>query len=407
MAKKLNIRIKRFQKEFHRDNVDLVKAINKIENFLSKYYLITSDSFMHYRNGKRNKNKVILAIIMRIAMALSIIKYFLSFITKNRMIMALINDETNLVGNPRLVSLMLSLFIGEILLGGIYLQYTDMSNTCFPFDFLQMLKVYSRSNKFNMRNQRKFGRRIYLVVNILFKGFYVLAIVSSLTILLALCLAYYKSKQEYYLPCLLFWSLVTIISQIQFQSIIISFCALAIIIGLYLRNKFQELNDSIVYFTKQNDIESMLRVIIEHDAVAVLAHKLNKSCRFYIFIIVFMEVPALQLMSYMTYQESTTSSARLTSWSFFVSYIVLLVPLSMIATNITRWAHRPINRVYSFMAKNKVDLKSQMKLQIFIERLSGPPIGFYCLNFFPVTNYEFYQYILTVASNHLLFMETF
>ena len=357
MAKKLNIRLNRLQKEFKQDNIYLVKAINKIENFGTRYNLITSDSIQDYMNGKRNTNKIIIVTLMRIAMALCIIKYLLSFFTKNRMIMALINDETHLVGNPRLVSLMLSMLIGCIQLVGLCLQHMIITNSFYALDFMQMLKVFSRSNRFYMRNHRKFGRRINLVVSVLIDGYYVLVIGSSLTFILALCLSYNESNGEYYLPCLFFWCFVTVLAHVYFQSQTVFLIVISILVVLYLIYKFKDLDKSIAYFAKLRDVNSMIRVIIEHDAVAVLTHKLNKVARFDILVLLYFGAPALQLLSYMTHQEKTLLNARLTSWSFLISYSLLFLPMCMMVTKFNQWAHRPINRIYFFLAKSKVDLR--------------------------------------------------
>ena len=407
MAKPLNYYLKRMQKDAINDNNDLVKAVKEMEKFARSFHLMTSDSINDYMIGKRNNRKVILATLMRIALGLYIIKYVISFFTKNRMIMALINDETNLVGNPRLVSLMLSLWMGTAQLGGMYLQYIDMSHEFFYWDFMQMLKVSSGSIRIKMRNRAKYGRRILRMVNFLLKGYFLLAVISSsLAFILALFISYYKSR-DYNLTCFIFWSVITLVAQINAQSQFAFLISLTLLAEFYLKNKFKDLDESLAYFIDLGDTKSIMRVIFEHNSLAVLFHRLNKSGSFYVFLLYYFGTPALQLMSYMTHQESTTLHARYTSWGFILVYLPVITLITMMAANISRWAHRPLSRINSLVAKSKLNLFYQMKFQIFIERLSGPPMAYYCLNLFPMNSYEFYQFISIVAVNHILILSNY
>ena len=72
----------------------------------------------------------------------------------------------------------------------------------------------------------------------------------------------------------------------------------------------------------------------------------------------------------------------------------------------SRQAHKGYGVLHSFMAQYRITRYESLKVQAFVERLStGPHIGFYCLDVFPMNDYEFYQYLTIVAKNYFLLLE--
>ena len=76
----------------------------------------------------------------------------------------------------------------------------------------------------------------------------------------------------------------------------------------------------------------------------------------------------------------------------------------------TKFAHRPQFAFYTLLLsrdhnKNRMTFKVRYKLMRFIERLSGPVIGFYCYDLFPMTTYEFTDYILDSMVSFLLIVK--
>ena len=89
-----------------------------------------------------------------------------------------------------------------------------------------------------------------------------------------------------------------------------------------------------------------------------------------------------------------------------------LVTLGMtgIFASATKFAHRPQFAFYTLLLSpehntNRMSLKARYKLMRFIERLSGPVIGFYCYDLFPLTTYEFTDYILDSMVSFLLIVK--
>ena len=69
-------------------------------------------------------------------------------------------------------------------------------------------------------------------------------------------------------------------------------------------------------------------------------------------------------------------------------------------------AHSPYKRINSFIVKQSqskiIEIRQNIKLLNFIERLGGPDIAVYCLNLFPLNYYQFYLLIAAVSYNFFL-----
>ena len=81
---------------------------------------------------------------------------------------------------------------------------------------------------------------------------------------------------------------------------------------------------------------------------------------------------------------------------------LLFLSLNLMASSFTATAHNSIKLLYTFMAYNKLSLMQKMKIYLFIQKLSGKTIGFYCFDLFAFNNYMFYNYVTYVAVTYFL-----
>ncbi len=51
------------------------------------------------------------------------------------------------------------------------------------------------------------------------------------------------------------------------------------------------------------------------------------------------------------------------------------------------------------IARKSVDIKIKIKVHQLIEKLSGPAIGYYCYEFFPLTTYQIYLYFCQLCND--------
>ena len=408
MSTKLKTRLKRVHNKIDHDNMELVNAINLIEWIATTYYVLASNSIRDYMKGNQRRDRIIAATLMRIVTAICLVKYTIAFFSKNKLIMAMINDETKIIGNPRLISLMCTMCWVTLSTSGISTLYLDMSKTFFDLEFMQLLKYQSTRVKLNWANRIEYGKRMNKLVNYLYRIYFYGAVPwLSITFTTALFLSYLKSNGEYYFISLILWIIIIIITLVHAFSMTIFIVSALNLSAFYLKNKFKELDQSFAYFVTLGDGQALSRLINYHNYTAVLAHRIDRFVSIVTFNNYFFATIGIQLMSYITHEKSTTVYFRISFGTLVIFLVCSVFGFNLISANINRWAHRPINRLYSFVAMNKLNLKSQLKFQIFIERLSGPPIGYYCLNLFPMNNFELYKYISYVAMNHILILSNF
>jgi len=74
---------------------------------------------------------------------------------------------------------------------------------------------------------------------------------------------------------------------------------------------------------------------------------------------------------------------------------------------IPKEVHRPYNKLNTIIARNQTTTVLKLKVLGLIEKLSGPVIGIYCLDFFPFTRYEFYVYLVNCIKYFILLMDLF
>ena len=55
-----------------------------------------------------------------------------------------------------------------------------------------------------------------------------------------------------------------------------------------------------------------------------------------------------------------------------------------------------------FCWKRKTNIRMELKIDSFIDRLNSQFVGFYCFNLFKFTKLAFYQYIFTLSSSYFL-----
>ena len=95
-----------------------------------------------------------------------------------------------------------------------------------------------------------------------------------------------------------------------------------------------------------------------------------------------------------------------------IALTIFLFLFSLNTAMLWHAAHSPYKRVNSFVVQQSLDksnafariieIRRNIKLLNFLERLGGPDIAVYCLDLFPLNYYEFYLLIATISSNFFL-----
>jgi hypothetical protein len=144
--------------------------------------------------------------------------------------------------------------------------------------------------------------------------------------------------------------------------------------------------------------------IEEHNQITILCMKNNQSVNLILLIIYYLYSPLIDMVLYLAiYIDHFYIKLLGISVTFFL--ILFLFLFSSTTVWLRKSAHFPYNNLNSIIAKQKwIPLSKKMKIVSLIERLAGSEIAVYCYDFFPLNNYEFYQFIASIVGNFFLLM---
>jgi len=135
-------------------------------------------------------------------------------------------------------------------------------------------------------------------------------------------------------------------------------------------------------------------------------HRINGNIRHMFLICYFFSVPAIDLLVLLSIdKEIDTFNRILTSICSAIGFILLFLINYSLAV-VPKEAHRSYNKLNSIIARKPAKPLNLAVLGL-IEKLSGPVIGFYCLDLFPFTNFEFYLYIFNCIQYFMLLIRLF
>jgi len=149
-----------------------------------------------------------------------------------------------------------------------------------------------------------------------------------------------------------------------------------------------------------------MRAIVEHNAITRTTHTLNEFISIIIFIVYFMAIPYWLLLLYSFQNRQSSSLLKLYT---FVSILLFLLffSVSSLLAMLAKSAHKCYPLLYSILMTRSLTYRQRLRIESMISRLSGPVIGFYCLDLFPMNSYEFSQLILISVANYLFIIGLF
>ena len=156
-------------------------------------------------------------------------------------------------------------------------------------------------------------------------------------------------------------------------------------------------------FGSVRDIE---RAIDCHNIVVKECEDINRMYKIITFIIYYIASPSMILCTRLALSKDLDPIIKYPL--FLIAFIAgcVFVGMNFLSSLIRRTAHRPRLLLYKYLDRS-LTLRHRMKIMAFIEKLCGPDIGFYCLDLFPMNNYEFYLYITNCVKNYILFDQLF
>ena len=150
----------------------------------------------------------------------------------------------------------------------------------------------------------------------------------------------------------------------------------------------------------------MYTKFVEHNDCCKLTADLNRKLRLIYFIYYFLIIPFIDLAIIVVINESNIFyKSSIGSVAFIV--IINLFVFNYMSALVSSEAHNSYTILNSIIASKSFKLNLNLKTLTLIERLSGPEIGFYCLDLFPLNNYEFYIFCVNCAKNFILLIDLF
>ena len=142
-----------------------------------------------------------------------------------------------------------------------------------------------------------------------------------------------------------------------------------------------------------------------HNKISVCADQLNSMFNYLIFILFYFAKIPLNGLLYISNDSNTNIYARIIMVVLLLVCVTVLFTVNLMSVSVSKWAHTSYKLMFGLLCITRMPLECRTKIERFIERLSGPGIGFYCLNMFVINNYVFFGYVMSWLSNYFLIVE--
>ncbi len=105
------------------------------------------------------------------------------------------------------------------------------------------------------------------------------------------------------------------------------------------------------------------------------------------------EVQVLVLLLSLALNSTFNLYIRISYYVVIVQICIALYVFNYIASSYSTSAQSFTSIMYKFLNEKQISIERKLKIDAFIEKMSGPVIGFYGLDFFPFNSYELYRYM--------------
>ena len=397
--------LRRVHNNFMVRNVDESNAIIKVEKFCKRYLILSSNSFEDYINGKQTKVGKFWAIFSRIILIIYLLRSFALFHSNHKLVQFITCDFFYILGDPKICSIVMWVNQTSVLMASLHVQYEEWNKSAEVLNFLQSLKTKSLNTKLNARNRRRFGLRVNLMTKYMIEFFHKsVSFFVGLVFNSTLIMVYFDPKTEYSIVIIIFWSIVTILWSIYFYSVVTFVAYIWYLSTIFLNYKFSEIHELIERSVKTGDKQLLMNSIHIHNSAAVLTHSLNKYFKELIFIVYYIATPGILLICYVSHEKSTEFVPRIVAAFVFVLIFSMVFAMNLLSANVIHSANKSYPLLYKFLLENRLTLKELLKIQSFVEHLSGHEIGFYCKNMFAMNISNFSEFLLGCFSNYILIL---
>ena len=364
-----------------------------------------------YMQEKKNKKREFWVTMVKLMVYIQVYKvFFMGFIDDIRFRL-LIQDYTLFSnGNRLLYALATSSLCTLMLVIPFLFQYWEMSRQVPIWKIYHLIKYRIIKYPLNTKHYRKycFGLKI---LSLVFYNSYLNTLTIIITIYHIFSFGSYpKQRFEIYSIIGQILGNITFFFTYYYTNAYVNFLVFNWPFStLYLKYKFEEINTKIELSLKQMNIRLLMNAIHEHNYVERLTRNINFVFSRIIFISYYNFTLTSQLFLYMAQREDILLIHRIIFQILAIIWILCLSLMNITLSQIITRAHKSYPKLFSmiFNENIRMNLKQRLKLWSFMEKLSGPQIGFYCYDLFAMNSYEFYQYITIYVSNYILIVTLF
>lgn len=379
-----------------------------LEKFMANYYLLVSPTFSDYVLGNRPPKRKLIVAALNIFGWIVNLRFAILAIVNKPWIWTLLGDPNYIAGKPNLISLMLLSFgCLATTVGNVY-HNMERNKKLDVISYIH--KIWNKSDNYQLSHEynSKYCHRIKLVAeHVLKRSVDFPAVVIILTNFLASIVVYFHSDYNYSAITLIIWNISLSIWIFQCFAKSWADFFLFYITVLYLKYQFKQIKDQVRRSFQKNNVILLMNAINKHHFYSQLTTKFNNLFKYNLAIVYFTSGPALALLLSLALNSTFNLYIRIAYYVVIVQICIALYVFNYIASSYSSSAHSFTSIMYKFLNEKQISIEHKLKINTFIEKITGPAIGFYCLDFFPFNSYELYRYIMFISASYILVNNAF
>ena len=291
----------------------------------------------------------------------------------------------------------------------VIMHVQELRNQCYMLTFLNDYK-HKRTIALNPIHGRRLAVNANLISKYLIRQtFWPLTVITILLFVGATLVAYLDPDSGFNIISVVTWSILLSLFMVNCFGLVCVGFLIWVICCLYLIYKFKELSEKVKHSIQVRNVSLLMSAITEHNSVSKLTKQLNDFFSLMIFIIYYMASPTIMLLVYLSHAAETILIARLVAVFVVTIVISVVASLTLFSSLISQSAEKPRKYLYKCFAqrilKKSLTLEKRLKVMAFVEKMSGPDIGFYCWDLFAMNNNQFYFYVANCAKSYFLILD--
>ena len=411
MFRKIYLFFRNTSNDFIQRNTDLNKGYEYIQWFLKTTLLGISRDENEYLTRNLSRSRICWVLLVRVVAIVTVMRFGVSALLNKQSVRELLFDVGFMVGPPRLISSAFTAVSLSITAIGLITVYQELTFKFHFVDIAHMIITKQIKYPLNNKNECKFNINCNLMFEYLLPFGYLVMVIFVATLHFIFTFLLYLTFEEklYSFIRFVIYNILAFIFCNQCFAITWADFIMWFTFTTYPRYKFREINANIEISLKYSNINLLMYSIKEHNYVEILTKKFNHVFfRMITFIIYYSATIGFQLILFCSHHKESHLIAKLIACFSFFSCFWAVLMMNFMSTGVIRSAHKSYPKLYKMISKGiRMSFRQRWKLLSFIEKLSGPPIGFYCYDLFPMNSYEFYQYLFIAGSNYILIMGFF